>query len=71
MKFEKNKVYEGIFLSDVHYLLNKKIKSHKHKELFQFLDHLKKEKRSFQEHLSRGRYRGKLVLQRRPQTQKK
>ncbi|AXR62721.1 UDP-2,3-diacylglucosamine diphosphatase [Leptospira mayottensis] len=42
MKFEKNKIYEGIFLSDVHYLLNKKIKSHKHKELFQFLDYLKK-----------------------------
>lgn len=40
MKFEKNKIYDGIFLSDVHYLLNKKIKSHKHKELFQFLDHL-------------------------------
>lgn len=42
MKFKKDKVYEGIFLSDVHYLIDKKIKSHKHKELFQFLDHLKK-----------------------------
>ncbi|MBM9501078.1 UDP-2,3-diacylglucosamine diphosphatase [Leptospira sp. 201903071] len=42
MKFERDKVYEGIFLSDVHYLLNKKIKAHKHKELFQFLDHLEK-----------------------------
>ncbi|TGK59450.1 UDP-2,3-diacylglucosamine diphosphatase [Leptospira wolffii] len=40
MKFRRGRIYEGFFISDIHYLLNKKIKTHKHKELFQLLDHL-------------------------------
>ncbi|MCB1173182.1 MAG: UDP-2,3-diacylglucosamine diphosphatase [Leptospiraceae bacterium] len=38
MKFRKNRVYDAFFISDVHYLVDKKIKNHHHKELFQLLD---------------------------------
>ena len=47
MKFRKGKVYEALFLSDVHYLLNKKIKLHSHRELFQMLDRLIKRRVRF------------------------
>lgn len=47
MKFKKGAVYDALFLSDVHYLIWKKIKKHKHKELFQFLDHLHKKEVKF------------------------
>ncbi len=40
MKFKAHKTYEALFLSDVHYLLNKKVKDHGHRQLFEFLDHL-------------------------------
>lgn len=42
MKFKKNRTYDAIYLSDVHYLLNKKIKNHSHQELFALLYHLRK-----------------------------
>lgn len=42
MKFKKNRTYEAIYLSDVHYLLNKKIKNHSHQELFALLFHLRR-----------------------------
>lgn len=38
--FAKNTVYEALYISDIHYLLRKKIRSHMHKELFKLLDHL-------------------------------
>ncbi|TGK01837.1 UDP-2,3-diacylglucosamine diphosphatase [Leptospira langatensis] len=47
MKFRRGSIYEAFFISDIHYLLNKKIKSHKHKELFQLLDHLGKKEIKF------------------------
>ncbi|EQA46509.1 calcineurin-like phosphoesterase family protein [Leptospira broomii serovar Hurstbridge str. 5399] len=47
MKFPRGKTYDGFFVSDIHYLLNKKIKSHKHKELFQLLDHLDRKEIKF------------------------
>lgn len=40
MKFKKNATYDALFLSDIHYLLNKKVKDHGHSELFQFLKYL-------------------------------
>ena len=42
MKFKKGKTYEALFLSDVHYLVYKKIKKHHHKDLFAVLDNLRK-----------------------------
>ena len=48
MKFPRNKKYQALYLSDVHYLLNKKIKNHSHKELFQLLDHLSRRGVRFQ-----------------------
>ena len=42
IKFRKDRVYEAIFISDVHYLLEKKIKNHRHKQLFQCLDYFAK-----------------------------
>ncbi|TGK10649.1 UDP-2,3-diacylglucosamine diphosphatase [Leptospira selangorensis] len=47
MKFRRGRLYDAFFISDIHYLLNKKIKSHKHKELFQLLDHLNKKEVKF------------------------
>jgi len=41
-RFRKNTVYDALYISDVHYLLRKKIRTHMHKELFKLLDHLKK-----------------------------
>ena len=38
MKLKKNKVYSALYLSDIHYLIDKKVKSHNHKELFKLLD---------------------------------
>lgn len=40
MKFKSGKVYDALFLSDIHYLLKKKIRDHGHKQLFQFLEYL-------------------------------
>ena len=48
-KFKKDKTYEALFLSDVHYLLSKKIRMHRHKELFQMLDMLRKRGVRFRE----------------------
>lgn len=42
MKFPKDKTYEDFFISDIHYLLDKRIKNHNHKELFQLLDYFYK-----------------------------
>lgn len=42
MKLKRGKIYEGLFLSDIHFLLDKRIKPHHHKELFRLLDRLKK-----------------------------
>jgi UDP-2,3-diacylglucosamine pyrophosphatase LpxH len=42
MKFKKDRTYDAIYLSDVHYLLNKKIKNHSHQELFALLYHLRR-----------------------------
>ncbi len=42
MKFPKNKTYDALFLSDIHYLLNKKVKNHFHRELIGMLYHLRK-----------------------------
>ena len=47
MKFKAGKTYDALFLSDIHYLLNKKVKEHGHRELFQFLDHLHKRRVRF------------------------
>ncbi|MBX3721502.1 MAG: metallophosphoesterase family protein [Turneriella sp.] len=41
-RFKKDTVYDAIYLSDIHYLLKKKIRTHMHKDLFKLLDHLKK-----------------------------
>ncbi|PJZ70901.1 UDP-2,3-diacylglucosamine hydrolase [Leptospira perolatii] len=48
MKLPRGKIYDSFFISDIHYLLNKRIKSHKHKELFQLLDHFHKKEIRFQ-----------------------
>jgi len=40
--FAKNTVYDALYISDIHYLLKKKIRTHMHKELFKLLDHLHK-----------------------------
>ncbi len=48
MKLKKGKTYSALFLSDVHYLLDKRIKNHRHKELFTFLDYLRKRKIQFE-----------------------
>ena len=42
MKFKKNRTYDAIYISDVHYLMNKKIKDHCHQELFGLLYYLRK-----------------------------
>ncbi|MCB1318791.1 MAG: metallophosphoesterase, partial [Leptospiraceae bacterium] len=42
MKFESDRTYRAIFLSDVHYLLDKKIKFHRHQDLFRLLDYFRK-----------------------------
>ena len=42
MKFKKGKTYEAIFLSDVHYLVYKKIKNHHHQDLFRVLNSFRK-----------------------------
>lgn len=42
MKFKKGKTYEALFLSDVHYLIYKKIKNHHHRDLFRVLNSLRK-----------------------------
>lgn len=41
--FKKNTVYDALYISDIHYLLRKKIRNHMHKDLFKMLDHLRKE----------------------------
>lgn len=40
-RFKKDTVYDAIYISDIHYLLRKKIRNHLHKDLFRLLDHLK------------------------------
>ncbi|MBX7058331.1 MAG: metallophosphoesterase [Leptospirales bacterium] len=47
MKLKRGKTYQGLFLSDVHYLLDKRIKPHHHKELFRLLDRLARRKIKF------------------------
>lgn len=42
-RFKKNTVYDAIYISDIHYLLRKKVRSHMHKDLFKLLDHLRKQ----------------------------
>lgn len=41
-RFRKDTVYDALYISDIHYLLKKKIRTHMHKELFKMLDHLRK-----------------------------
>jgi UDP-2,3-diacylglucosamine pyrophosphatase LpxH len=42
MKFKKNRTYDAIYISDIHYLLNKKIKNHRHQDLFALFYFLRK-----------------------------
>jgi UDP-2,3-diacylglucosamine pyrophosphatase LpxH len=41
-RFRDDTVYDALYISDIHYLLKKKIRNHMHKDLFKLLDHLKK-----------------------------
>lgn len=41
-RFKKNTVYDALYISDIHYLLRKKVINHRHKDLFRLLDHLRK-----------------------------
>ncbi|MCX7632441.1 MAG: metallophosphoesterase [Turneriella sp.] len=41
-QFKKNTVYDALYISDIHYLLRKKLRNHRHKELFKLLDHLRR-----------------------------
>lgn len=47
MKIKKNTLYESLYISDIHYLIDQKIKNHCHKELFKALDYFKKKKIKF------------------------
>ena len=40
--FKKDTVYDALYISDIHYLLRKKVRNHMHKDLFRLLDHLRK-----------------------------
>jgi len=40
VKLKKNTTYDAIYFSDIHYLIEKRVKAHNHKALFQLLDHL-------------------------------
>lgn len=42
MRLKKNRVFDAVYISDIHYLIDRKIKSHAHKELFQALKYLHK-----------------------------
>jgi len=46
-RFKKDTVYDALYISDIHYLLRKKVRSHMHKELFKLLDHLNKKRVRF------------------------
>lgn len=48
MKWKEGEIFRSLFLSDVHYLLDKKIKAHHHKELFRLLDFFYKKKIRFE-----------------------
>ncbi len=48
MKIKAGKTYRSLILSDVHYLLDKKIKEHSHKDLFALLDYLRKKEIRFE-----------------------
>ncbi len=37
MRLKKNKIFDAVFISDIHYLIDRKIKSHAHKDLFKAL----------------------------------
>jgi UDP-2,3-diacylglucosamine pyrophosphatase LpxH len=40
--FRQDTVYDALYISDIHYLLRKKVRNHLHKDLFKLLDHLRK-----------------------------
>ncbi|MCS6984729.1 MAG: metallophosphoesterase family protein [Leptospiraceae bacterium] len=48
MKLKRGRVYRSLFISDVHYLLDKKVKPHHHKELFSLLDYFHRKKIRFE-----------------------
>lgn len=41
-RFKRDTVYDALYISDIHYLLRKKVRNHMHKDLFKLLDHLRK-----------------------------
>lgn len=41
-RFKKNSVYDALYISDIHYLLKKRVVNHRHRDLFKLLDFLRK-----------------------------
>ena len=54
MKLKKNKVYEALYISDIHYLMDNKIKEHSNRELFKMLGMLRKRNVKFQKFILVG-----------------